>query len=375
MHSGRALNGATRHTLEKGSAMRFGMMIPNFARWFRDDAIWQTCLKGKEIGLDAFSFVDHVIVTRNQYAGFGNGYMDIYTAMAYIAAITNAQGWKPILTQSVVDIPYRPAIQQAKIAATVDSLSGGRLMIGAGAGYVEEEFRALGIDITKRGSMTHEYLATMKELWTNQVASFHGKYTNFDDMTISVRPVTQPHPPILYGSHGPVPRKHIAESYQGVIGSTGTVSAFQEDMKDLDRLWKENGRSGRPFLMAGLRAHLTTDRAEAGETVTKGVVPPGQSAPAERVERVTEGERVYQSTYKLNHVDDVVEELKKREDMGVDLAILWLPSYAFKGMTNLQLQLQQMEMLAEHVLSKFSKDTRPIEMDFGGKLYRPFESA
>ena len=84
--------------------MKFGIMLPNYARWFRDDALWQVCLRGKEIGLNAFSFVDHIIVTRNQYAGFGNGYMDIWTAMSYVAAITNVQGWKPILTQSVVDI-------------------------------------------------------------------------------------------------------------------------------------------------------------------------------------------------------------------------------------------------------------------------------
>ena len=356
--------------------MRFGIMLPNFARWFRDDAIWQTCLKGREIGLDAFSFVDHVIVTRNQYAGFGNGYMDIYTAMAYIAAITNAQGWKPILTQSVVDIPYRPAIQQAKVAATVDSLSGGRLMIGAGAGYVEEEFRALGIDITKRGEMTHEYLATMKELWTNQVASFHGKYTNFDEMTISVRPTTQPYPPILYGSHGPTPRRHIASTYQGVIADPGRTeeqqATFKSDMADLDRRWKDQGRQGKPFWMYGVHGHLTTDRAEAGETIMKGVVPAGQELPTERVERVTEGERVYVSRFNLKHVDDVVEELKQQEQAGLDLAVFWIPSYQFKGLTNQQLYMQQMEILSEHIMSKFSKPTGPIEMDFDGKLVTPF---
>jgi len=353
-------------------------MLPNYARWFRDEGIWNVCLKGKEIGLDAFSFVDHIIVTRNQYAGFGNGYMDIWTAMSYIAAITNAQGWKPILTQSVVDIPYRPAIQQAKVAATVDSLSGGRLMIGAGAGYVEEEFRALGLDIRKRGEMTHEYIATMKELWTNQVASFHGKYTNFDNMTISVRPTTQPYPPILYGSHGTVPRRHIAQSYQGFIGGPGrteeSAKSFAEDMKDLDRLWKEHGRAGKPFWMAGVNGHLTTSREDAGQAVMKGVVPAGQELPAERVERVPEGqERVYVSTFNMKHVDDVVEDLKRQEADGLDLAIFWIPSYNFRGMTNQELYLQQMGILAEHIMPKFTRTTAPIEMDFDGKLVQPFK--
>ena len=357
--------------------MKFGVMLPNYARWFRDQAIWNVCAKGKEIGLDAFSFVDHIIFTRNQYAGFGNGYMDIWTAMSYIAAITNAQGWKPILTQSVVDIPYRPAVPQAKVAATVDSLSGGRLMIGAGAGYVEEEFRALGIDIRQRGAMTHEYLACMKELWTNQVASFHGKYTNFDNMTISVRPMAEPHPPILYGSHGAGPRKFIAERYQGFIGGPGRTeesqAAFDSDMTDLNRLWKEYGRAGKPYWMTGVNGHLTTDREEAGQSITKGVVPAGQERPAERVERVTEGERVYISTFNMKHVDDVVADLKKQEAAGLDMAIFWIPSYSFKGMTNEQLYLQQMSVIEEHILPKFTRDKSPIEMDFGGKLVQPLK--
>ena len=355
--------------------MRFGIMLPNYARWFRDQAIWDACLKAKEIGIDAFSFVDHVIVTKNQYAGFGNGYMDIWTAMSYIAAITNTQGWKPILTQSVVVIPYRPAVQQAKVAATVDSLSNGRLMIGAGAGYVEEEFRALGIDVTKRGEITHEYLATMKELWTNQVASVHGKYNDFDDMTISVRPTTQPYPPILYGSHGASPRRFIAERYQGLLADPGRTEeaqkAFKDDMKDLDRRWKAAGRLGKPFWAYGVHGHLTTDRAEAGEVITKGVLPAGQELPAERVDRVTEGERVYVSRFNMKHVDDVVAELKEQEQAGLDLATFWIPSYQFKGMTNQQLFHQQMDILSE-IMAKFPKDSKPIEMDFDGKLVTPF---
>ena len=359
--------------------MKIGLMIPNYARWFRDDAIWDVCLKAKELGFDALSFVDHVIITRNQYAGMGNGYMEQYMAMCYVAAVTNAQGWKPILTQTINVIPYRPPVLQAKMAATLDSLSGGRLMIGAGSGYVEQEFASLGLDVTKRGEMTREYVACMRELWENQVASFHGKYADFTDMTISVRPTTQPYPPIIYGSHGPGPRRDIAKLYQGSIGSFGqgaseeAVAAFETDMKDLDRRWKENGRLGKPFLMAMDRAHLTTSREEAGEVVTKGVTPRGVDRPTAPVARVAEGEeRVYMSDYHLTHVDEFVDHLRRQEAMGMDLAVIWLPSYNFRGMNNLQLQLQQMELVAEHVLPKLSKDTTPIEMDFNGKLYRPY---
>ncbi len=358
--------------------MKVGMQVPNYARWFRGEGIWATCEKGKELGLDALCFVDHVIITPRQYIGMGNGYMDEWTAMSYVAAVTNIQGWKPILTQQVCVIPYRPPIQQAKIAATVDSLSGGRLMVGAGSGYQEFEFTALGLDIKKRGDMTDEYLACMKELWTHPVSSFHGKYVNYDEMTISVRPTQQPHPPILYGSHGARPRRRIAERYQGNLQSPGRTAesqrAFESDMDDLNKLWKENGRSGKPFQMAVTKGHLTTDRSQIGAAVLKGVMADGSRPPIEGrgdlPERMPEGqERPYVSRYPLTHVSEMVEDLRRLESVGTDLAIVWLPSYRYGELDNLGLQLQQMEILAEHVLPKVHRDKKPIEMDFDGKRH------
>ncbi len=361
--------------------MKIGMQVPNYARWFRGDGIYATCEKGKELDLDALCFVDHVIITPAQYVGMGNGYMDEWTAMSYVAAVTNIQGWKPILTQQVCVIPYRPAIQQAKIAATVDSLSGGKLLVGAGSGYQEFEFTALGLDIKKRGDMTDEYLACMKELWTHPVASFHGTYTNFDEMTISVRPTSQPHPPILYGSHGARPRRRIAERYQGTIQAPGrTVEsqrAFDSDMADLNKLWKENGRAGKPFQMAVIRGHLTTDRSQLDKGVVKGIEAEGAKTVvgdnAQTSGRLAEGqERSYVSTYNMTHVDDMAEDFRRLESLGVDLAIVWLPCYRYGDLDNQGLQLQQMELFAEHVLPKINRDKKPVEMDYDGKLHTPF---
>ena len=358
--------------------MKIGLMMPNYARWFRDDGVWDTCLKAKELGFDALSFVDHVVITRAHYAGMGNGYMEQYMAMAYVAAVTNAQGWKPVFTQTVNVIPYRPAVLQAKMVATLDSLSGGRLMIGAGSGYQEKEFEALGLDITKRGVQTREYVEAMRALWKDQVTSFHGEFTDFSDMTISVRPTTQPYPPILYGSHGARPRQEIANMYQGNIQGFDnkdpeSVKKYQEDIADLERRWKEAGRKGRPYQMSLNMVHLTTNREEAGEVVTKGAVPQGQDYNGDQPERMAEGqERVYMSNYRLKHVDDYVDQLRHQEALGMDMAIIWLPCYNFRGMNNKQMQLHQMDLVAEHILPKLSKDSSVVEMDFEGQLYRPW---
>ena len=324
--------------------MKIGMQLPNYARWFRGDEIWEVCEKAKEMKLDALFFVDHIIVTPHQYVGYGNGYMDIYTAMSYVAAVTNVQGWSPTLGQCVSVVPYRPPIQQAKIAATVDSLSKGRLLIGAGTGYNEREFDALGLNIHERGDYTDEYLKAMIELWTHPVASFHGKYVNFDEMTISVRPTQQPHPPILVGARGKRPFRRVAEYCAGWIPADNTaepavMKRVEEGWAEVNTLWKEYGREGKPSLVvAPMFRQLTTQREGAGETVVKAAI--------------KEGEQAYITTYPMTHVDDMVTQMRSYGDIGADMAVAHLPSFRYGEFDNKGMLLNQMEMFAEHVLPK-----------------------
>ena len=346
--------------------MKVGMRLPNYARWFRGKGIWATCEKAKEMDLDALFFVDHVMFTPTQYVGYGNGYMDIWTAMSYVAAVTNIQGWLPTLSQNVVVIPYRPAIQQAKIAATVYSLSGGRLMIGAGSGYNENEFRALGLNIRERGDMTDEYLAAIKELWANPVASFHGKYVNFDEMTISVRPA-QEHIPIMYGAQGPRPFRRIAERYDGWVaggaGTSETVKTSEEGWAQINSLWEEYGREGKPYWVASGQAYLTLDRSQAGGTVRKCLDSPNQGTPqtvtlsgGPTYQRFEAGaERTYASNFQMMHPDELVSQARTCADMGADMFLVDLPSYRFGEFDNLGMQLNQMEIFAEHVMPKIPK--------------------
>ena len=341
--------------------MKIGLSLPNYARWFRGEGIWAVCEKAQEMEIDALSFVDHVIFTPAQYVGYGNGYMDIWTAMSYVAAVTNIQGWSPTLTQGIVVIPYRPPIQQAKIAATVDSLSGGRLLMGVGSGYNENEFQALGLNVKERGDMTDEYLMAMKELWTNPVASFHGKYVNFDEMTISVRPA-QEHIPILYGARGPRPFRRIAERYDGWVpggggGGADGLKSLEKDWAEINSLWNENGREGKPRFVVGGGGHLTTDHSEAGGTILKGIAKDSQAVVGlgGRVDASKGEERTYISTKNIIHVDDLVTQIRSYDDIGVDMVVVNLPSYRHGEFDNIGMQLNQMELLAEHVLPKIPR--------------------
>ncbi|MFN8559188.1 MAG: LLM class flavin-dependent oxidoreductase, partial [Dehalococcoidia bacterium] len=240
--------------------------------------------------------------------------------------------------------PHRPPIQQAKVIATVDSLSRGRVLLGAGTGYNPNEFRALGLSLRERGDLTDEYLKCMITLWTNKIASFHGKYVNFDEMTISVQPAQQPHPPILVGARGARPFRRVAELCQGYVPSgngANNPQRLQEDLVEIMRYWKEYGRQGKPYVAVAPRyAHLTTNRDEAGGSIRKGV---------------DSGERPYLATFPFTHVDDLVSELRAYADLGTDQVVVHLPSYRYGDLAHQALLNQQLDLLAEHVLPKIPR--------------------
>ena len=97
----------------------------------------------------------------------------------------------------------------AKILSTLDVLSSGRVILGVGVGWMEEEFQALGLDTYKeRGAVTDEYLQLYKELWTKESPSFQGKYYQISNTGFEPKPVQKPHPPIWVGGHtGPAIRR------------------------------------------------------------------------------------------------------------------------------------------------------------------------
>jgi probable F420-dependent oxidoreductase len=102
----------------------------------------------------------------------------------------------------VLIIPYRHPMCTAKHLATLDVLSGGRLILGAGVGWMAEEFHALGLPTyAERGVVTNEYLCVFKELWTKEKPEFQGQYTQVSGIGFWPKPVQKPHPPIWIGGH------------------------------------------------------------------------------------------------------------------------------------------------------------------------------
>ena len=120
------------------------------------------------------------------------------TALSFLAGCTQ----RIKLGTSVLVLPYREPILTAKMVATLDYMSGGRIMLGVGVGWMKEEFELLGLDtFHERGKVTDEYLRIYKELWTQEDPEYQGTYSQFSGIKFYPKPVQKPHPPIWVGGN------------------------------------------------------------------------------------------------------------------------------------------------------------------------------
>ncbi len=176
--------------------MKFGVVIRNMGPQSTRETIAACARAVEECGLDAAFVVDHLTIPPDQTEGSGGRYLDPLTTLGYLAGITQ----KIRLGISVLVIPYRPALLIAKQLATLQELSGERIILGAGVGWMREEFAILGVDPRKRGALTDETLQILHNLFANDVNSYDGKLVKFPPFVFAPRPAR---PPIWIGGSGP----------------------------------------------------------------------------------------------------------------------------------------------------------------------------
>jgi probable F420-dependent oxidoreductase len=117
--------------------------------------------------------------------------------LSYLAAATR----RLRLATGILILPFRNPVVLAKTLASLDRISGGRLLLGIGVGWVREEAEALGVEFAGRGRRADEYIEVMRTLWREPVASFHGEFVNFDGVVSEPRPAQQGGVPIIVGGH------------------------------------------------------------------------------------------------------------------------------------------------------------------------------
>jgi alkanesulfonate monooxygenase SsuD/methylene tetrahydromethanopterin reductase-like flavin-dependent oxidoreductase (luciferase family) len=136
----------------------------------------------------------------------------------------------------------------AKMVASLDALSGGRVVFGVGAGWVEAESGMLGLPFKERGAMTDEYLRAMLELWTNPSPSFSGRYNRFSGLYFEPKPLQKPHPPIWVGGHSKAALRRTADFGAAWHPINRPPDELRAGMQELARLSQARGRATPPAL-------------------------------------------------------------------------------------------------------------------------------
>ena len=176
--------------------MRIGFSLLN--NWGIEDvqALVGLASRADELGFDSVWVHDHVFNVGHVFDRIGGKpYYEPLTLLSFVAARTK----RVRLGTSVLVLPYHNPIRLAKTAATLDVLSGGRLILGVGVGAIEKEIEALGSPFKERGAVTDEAIAVMRTLWTEEDPSFNGKYSRFAGMKFSPKPLQKPSIPVVIG--------------------------------------------------------------------------------------------------------------------------------------------------------------------------------
>jgi probable F420-dependent oxidoreductase len=166
-------------------------------------------------------------------------WIDPMIGLSFAAAATSTIR----IATGVLLLPEHNPVLMAKQAATLDTLSGGRLTLGIGIGWSREEFDALGIPFERRAARTKEYVDAIRTLWRDDVASFGGEFVNFDAVRVNPKPVHDRRIPIVLGGNSDAALRRVAAWGDGWYGfNLDSVDSVAERVEFLHALCREQGR-------------------------------------------------------------------------------------------------------------------------------------
>jgi probable F420-dependent oxidoreductase len=194
--------------------MRLGIALPNYGPLATPEALRRLAATAEEAGADSIWVSDHLVApvdVRSIYPyerrpdaqpgalGVIEEFFEPLTTLAVLAGSTTRVG----LGVSAYVMPYRHPVVTAKQVATLDVLSGGRIVLAVGVGWLREEFEALGVPFERRGRRTEEYLAVCRALWAGGEARYDGELIRLPPVRTGPRPAQRPHPPIWIAGNSP----------------------------------------------------------------------------------------------------------------------------------------------------------------------------
>jgi probable F420-dependent oxidoreductase len=235
--------------------MRYGFYLPTRGQTASPEALETLVARAEALGFSSVVIADHIVfpvtikskypyTVSGAFPGQGDA-LEQLSLMAFVAGKSRALR----LISSVMILPYRNPVVTAKMLATIDVLSRGRVTVGVGVGWLREEFEALGApDFDRRGAVSDEYLRIFKALWTQDPASHRGEFYRFDSVRCLPHPVQKPHPPIWVGGHSKAALRRVARLGDGwhPVGANPAVPLRPPELRasldDLRRLTEAERR-------------------------------------------------------------------------------------------------------------------------------------
>ncbi len=239
--------------------MKLGMLLRNSGPSSTAATIAACARAAEELGLDNLWTIDHIAIPPDDAEGSGGRYVDPLATLAFAAGVTTRIG----LGVSVLVLPYRAALPTAKWVASIQELSGGRLTLGVGAGWMAAEFTATGVAREHRGRITDDTLAFLHDCFANDVVTQHGQAFIF-----SPRPAR---PPILVGGHGAHVMRRVLRYGDGWMPMTGDVEKLRGPIAELSAAMTTAGKPA-PQVVPLLQLSLDSPERAAAQLIALSAI-------------------------------------------------------------------------------------------------------
>ena len=320
--------------------MEFGFSLPSRGPMATPEHLATLAHKGEELGFGILAISDHIIMpthvqSTHPYSASGQfdaggeaqgEYLEQLALLSFLAGITSSAK----LLTAVLVLPHRPPVLTAKMLATIDVLSQGRVIVGCGVGWMREEFVAIGAPpFEARGAVSNEYIRAFRELWTHDTPTFEGTYCRFSHVLFAPKPVQQPHPPIWVGGESPAALRRagrLADAWYP-IGSNprfpvGTPEQFAEAAARVKRYAQDAGRDPARVDLAYSASWYNDQEAER---LSSGERRPLTGAPAQVADDIKRYEEVG-----VRHM--MVNMVVRRPDATVQQSLERMERFATKVM-------------------------------------------
>lgn len=222
--------------------MKFGLFGINVGACANPETATAVARAAEDAGFDSVWTGEHVVLPDPQVppspSAPDNPMLDPAVALSFIAARTE----RIRLGTGIIILPQRNPLVLAKELASLDVLSGGRLIFGMGVGYLQPEFDALGVPFAERGPRATEYIEAIRALWTQPNPEYKGQFVQFEGIQAQPRPIQKPHPPIIMGANSPPAFRRTVRHGNGWFGfaldveaAERSIAALREAERNCDR--------------------------------------------------------------------------------------------------------------------------------------------